>query len=225
MLDEAAMDEMLRKDALVAALLPDVPFDGWTHGALRAAARRIGMEDGELAALFPRGPRDAVAWFSRWADRMMLEGRWRRGRRASCACTSASPRPSRSGWHSWRPIARRCGAACRSWRCRPTGRWRRGFSTRRWMRRGTRPATARPIFLSIRSARSSPASTRRRRSIGSTTAPRGGTATEAFLDRRIFAGAAGRSAAPAARRWSGCLAACPTRCVFFAGGAAEDVNS
>ena len=73
MLDEAATDEMQRKDALVAALLPDVPFDGWTHAALRAAARRIAMEDGELAALFPRGPRDAVAWFSRWADRMMLE--------------------------------------------------------------------------------------------------------------------------------------------------------
>ncbi len=31
------------------------------------------MDDAELAALFPRGARDAVAWFSRWADRMMLE--------------------------------------------------------------------------------------------------------------------------------------------------------
>lgn len=31
------------------------------------------MDDAELAALFPKGPRDAVAWFSRWADRMTLE--------------------------------------------------------------------------------------------------------------------------------------------------------
>ena len=67
------MDETARKDALVAALLPDVPFDGWSLEAMRAAARRIDMEDDELARLFPRGARDAVAWFSRWADRMTLE--------------------------------------------------------------------------------------------------------------------------------------------------------
>jgi ubiquinone biosynthesis protein COQ9 len=67
------MDETARKDALIAALLPDVPFDGWSRTAMRNAARRIGMEDNELATLFPRGARDAVAWFSRWADRMTLE--------------------------------------------------------------------------------------------------------------------------------------------------------
>jgi ubiquinone biosynthesis protein COQ9 len=67
------MEEAIRKDALLAALLPDVPFDGWTLDAMRTAARRIGMDDSELATLFPRGPQDAVAWFSRWADRLMLE--------------------------------------------------------------------------------------------------------------------------------------------------------
>jgi ubiquinone biosynthesis protein COQ9 len=65
--------EQEHKDALLAALLPDVPFDGWTNEAMRAAAARIGMDEGELAALFPRGPRDAVAWFSHWADRLTLE--------------------------------------------------------------------------------------------------------------------------------------------------------
>ena len=69
----AVTDETARKDALVAAVLPDVPFDGWTRASLRAAAHRIRMDDAELAALFPSGPRDAVAWFSRWADRMTLE--------------------------------------------------------------------------------------------------------------------------------------------------------
>jgi ubiquinone biosynthesis protein COQ9 len=67
------MDETARKDALLAALLPDVAFDGWTIEAMRAAASRIGMDEAELASLFPRGPRDAVQWFSHWADRLMLE--------------------------------------------------------------------------------------------------------------------------------------------------------
>jgi ubiquinone biosynthesis protein COQ9 len=67
------MDETERKDAILRALLPDVPFDGWTAAAMRQAAARAGVAEGELAALFPRGPRDAVHWFSHWADRMMLE--------------------------------------------------------------------------------------------------------------------------------------------------------
>jgi ubiquinone biosynthesis protein COQ9 len=68
-----AMDETQRKDALIAALLPDVPFDGWSVAALRAAAQRIGMDEAERTTLFPRGARDAVAWFSDWADRLTLE--------------------------------------------------------------------------------------------------------------------------------------------------------
>jgi ubiquinone biosynthesis protein COQ9 len=67
------MDEPARKDMLTAALLPDVPFDGWSRNAMRQAARRTGMDESELAALFPGGPRDAVAWFSGWADRLTLE--------------------------------------------------------------------------------------------------------------------------------------------------------
>jgi ubiquinone biosynthesis protein COQ9 len=67
------MDEPGQKDALLAAVLPDIPFDGWTIDAMRAAAGRIGMAEAELAQLFPAGPRDAVAWFSHWADRLMLE--------------------------------------------------------------------------------------------------------------------------------------------------------
>ena len=67
------MDETEARDAVLAALLPDVPFDGWTEAALAAAAARAGIEAGERARLFPRGPRDAVRWFSHWADRMMLE--------------------------------------------------------------------------------------------------------------------------------------------------------
>jgi ubiquinone biosynthesis protein COQ9 len=66
------MDDRAKKDALLLALLPEVPFDGWSRSAMRAAALRIGLDAGALDTLFPGGPRDAVAWFSRWADRETL---------------------------------------------------------------------------------------------------------------------------------------------------------
>jgi ubiquinone biosynthesis protein COQ9 len=62
-----------QRDALIEAMLPDVPFDGWSRAALRAAARRVGMSTAEAVALFPGSPSDFVACFSRWADRRMLE--------------------------------------------------------------------------------------------------------------------------------------------------------
>jgi ubiquinone biosynthesis protein COQ9 len=61
------------RDRLIAAMLPDVPFDGWSEHALRVAAERIGMPATEARALLPRGPIDMVAAFSRWADRQMLD--------------------------------------------------------------------------------------------------------------------------------------------------------
>jgi ubiquinone biosynthesis protein COQ9 len=65
------MDGEARRAALIEAMLPDVPFDGWSLAAA-AAARRLGWEEADLAALFPRGQRDIVAAFSHWADRRML---------------------------------------------------------------------------------------------------------------------------------------------------------
>lgn len=61
-----------KRSALLEVVLPDVPFDGWSRGGLAAAARRLGLDDGELALCFPGGTRDAVAEFSHWADRRML---------------------------------------------------------------------------------------------------------------------------------------------------------
>src|SRR5690242_19615492 len=66
------MDPRQAKDALLAAILPDVPFDGWTEAALTRAAERVGLDEGELRSLCPGGPRDIVAWFSHWADRETL---------------------------------------------------------------------------------------------------------------------------------------------------------
>jgi ubiquinone biosynthesis protein COQ9 len=61
------------RDRLIEAMLPDVAFDGWSHAALRVAAKTIGMAVEEAEALFPRGAPDLVAGFSRWADRRMLD--------------------------------------------------------------------------------------------------------------------------------------------------------
>jgi ubiquinone biosynthesis protein COQ9 len=67
------MEDRALKDAVLAALLPNVPFDGWTNAALRAAAASAPVDDATLARLFPHGPIDAVAHFSHWADRLAME--------------------------------------------------------------------------------------------------------------------------------------------------------
>lgn len=55
------------RDAAIAALLPHVPFDGWTLAALRRAA-------GPEAGLLFSGPLDLVEAHSDLADRRMAEG-------------------------------------------------------------------------------------------------------------------------------------------------------
>ncbi|HEX7968793.1 MAG TPA: COQ9 family protein [Stellaceae bacterium] len=67
------MDQDARREELLLAMLPDVPFDGWSRGTMEAAAQRLGMDAAEVAALFPGGVPDVVAAFSRWADRNTLE--------------------------------------------------------------------------------------------------------------------------------------------------------
>jgi ubiquinone biosynthesis protein COQ9 len=62
-----------QRAALIEAMLPNVPFDGWSRPALRAAARHIGMPADEALALFPNGAAELVACVSRWADRHMLD--------------------------------------------------------------------------------------------------------------------------------------------------------
>jgi ubiquinone biosynthesis protein COQ9 len=62
----------INRDTLLLALLPDVPFDGWTRHALLTAAHQLSISAAEAASQFPRGSADMVAAFSRWADRQML---------------------------------------------------------------------------------------------------------------------------------------------------------
>ncbi|MEZ5667388.1 MAG: COQ9 family protein [Alphaproteobacteria bacterium] len=71
---DGAMEDRLRRDrdALVEAMLPHVPFDGWTPGCARRAAADAGLEPEDAGRLFPAGPIDIVAHYCDLADRRML---------------------------------------------------------------------------------------------------------------------------------------------------------
>ena len=62
-----------QRDALLLAALPHIAFDGWTASALRSGASDAGLEPADVVRFFPGGARDAVAAFSDWADRQMIE--------------------------------------------------------------------------------------------------------------------------------------------------------
>src|SRR3984957_20662295 len=59
------------RDAAIAAMLPHVPFDGWTFRALRMGLAAIGVPTDEAELLFPGGAADMIEAFCDWADRGM----------------------------------------------------------------------------------------------------------------------------------------------------------
>ncbi len=65
------MDTIELKDALLAATLPNVLFDGWTDHALRGAAQTVGVSPEEARKACPGGIGDLALWFPDWADRRM----------------------------------------------------------------------------------------------------------------------------------------------------------
>jgi ubiquinone biosynthesis protein COQ9 len=62
-----------RREALLDATLTHVPFDGWSMQALYAGAADAGLDREFVHRAFPRGAIDAVAFWSRVADRRMEE--------------------------------------------------------------------------------------------------------------------------------------------------------
>ena len=62
------------RDAALAALLPNVPFDGWTRRALRTGLASIGEAPDDADQLFPGGAADMIEAFCDWADRRMEQG-------------------------------------------------------------------------------------------------------------------------------------------------------
>jgi ubiquinone biosynthesis protein COQ9 len=61
------------RDAAIDALLPNVPFDGWTFRALRQGLSAIDQDPGDAALLFPGGPPDMIEVYCDLADRRMEE--------------------------------------------------------------------------------------------------------------------------------------------------------
>lgn len=57
--------------AILDALLPQVPFDGWTYKALRNALTSIGQHPDDAKLLFPNGPGEMIAAFCTLADERM----------------------------------------------------------------------------------------------------------------------------------------------------------
>ena len=61
------------RDATIDALLPHVPFDGWTRIALSRALAATGQHPDDALLLFPGGAADMIETFCDLADRRMLE--------------------------------------------------------------------------------------------------------------------------------------------------------
>lgn len=64
------MNRQGERDRLLDAMLVHVPFDGWSETALRAGEGDLGEKPADL--LFPGGPHEALACFSRRTDRQMV---------------------------------------------------------------------------------------------------------------------------------------------------------
>jgi ubiquinone biosynthesis protein COQ9 len=61
------------RDAAIAAMLPHVPFDGWSRRSLRLGLADIGAPADDADLLFPGGAIDMVATFCDLTDRRMAD--------------------------------------------------------------------------------------------------------------------------------------------------------
>lgn len=70
----APPERSAERDAAIAAMLPNVPFDGWTRRALAQALAALRLPADEADLLFPGGAIEMVEAFCDLADRRMIEG-------------------------------------------------------------------------------------------------------------------------------------------------------
>lgn len=59
--------------AAIEAMLPNVPFDGWTRRALRVGIAAAGLPPDDAELLFPDGPTEMIAAFCTLTDQRMAE--------------------------------------------------------------------------------------------------------------------------------------------------------
>jgi ubiquinone biosynthesis protein COQ9 len=58
--------------AILAAVLPHVPFDGWSERALRHGGEDIGLDPAAVRLAFPGGVGDVIGYWARTADAAMV---------------------------------------------------------------------------------------------------------------------------------------------------------
>ncbi|WP_448580684.1 COQ9 family protein [Thermaurantiacus sp.] len=68
--NDPTLDELAPR--LAEALLPHVPFEGWSKAALAHAAQDLGIDQDVARLVFPGGAPDMIAAFIRLADARML---------------------------------------------------------------------------------------------------------------------------------------------------------
>ena len=71
--DAPAFDHETAREKIIAAALPNVPFDGWTPEVLRRAAADAGYDPLTALRVFPRGPIEAIESWIAMADRQMIK--------------------------------------------------------------------------------------------------------------------------------------------------------
>lgn len=59
------------RDAVIDALLPQVPFDGWTMKSVRLALESLGQHPDDAKLLFPGGTGEMIAAYCQLADERM----------------------------------------------------------------------------------------------------------------------------------------------------------
>ncbi len=65
-------ERLPERDAAIEAMLPNVPFDGWTLRSLQAGLMATGLPMDEAELLFPGGAVDMITVFCDLADRSMI---------------------------------------------------------------------------------------------------------------------------------------------------------
>jgi ubiquinone biosynthesis protein COQ9 len=71
--DAKPFDREVARAAIIDAALPHVPFDGWTQAVLQQGAVDAGYDKVTALRVFPGGAVEAIEFWSKLADRRMLD--------------------------------------------------------------------------------------------------------------------------------------------------------
>lgn len=67
------MDRIETRRAILAEMLPEIPFDGWSLRAAEQAAERLGLSAEDAGRVFPGGVREMIEFWSAVADEALLD--------------------------------------------------------------------------------------------------------------------------------------------------------